>query len=189
MSMTGRRLGALGVAVVVVVIAASCGDPGSLGRESAGESTVGSTVESAPTAIRGTADSDVNVAVSPASVAYALAMLEPGTVGDAQTQLRNLLQIDDSAKFHASMNALQQALEARTPTEVQPGDDPGEITVRIANAAYLQQGYPFEPTYLAGVGANYGPVLNEVDFHSDPDGVARDINAFVADATTIASRS
>jgi serpin B len=55
--------------------------------------------------------------------------------------------------------------------------------MRIANAAYLQKGYPFEPAYLQAVGSNYGPVLNEVDFMADPDAVAHEINAFVADAT------
>jgi serpin B len=133
--------------------------------------------------VRTTSEPGDNVAVSPASVAFALAMVEPGAVGDAQTQLRSLLRIEDPAAFHASMNALQQNLETRLPTTFAPEDDPGEITVRIANAAYLQKGYPFEAAYLENVGSNYGPVLNEVDFSTDPDAVAHQINAFVADAT------
>ena len=133
--------------------------------------------------VRAVSDPGDNVAVSPASVAFALAMLEPGTVGDAQTQLRTLLRISDPAAFHASMNALEQDLESRLPSTFNPGDDPGEITLRIANAAYLQRGYPFEPAYLQAVGSNYGPVLNEVDFSADPDAVAHQINAFVAEAT------
>ena len=40
------------------------------------------------------------------SVAVALAMLEPGAVGDAQANLRRLLRVDDPAAFHSSMNAL-----------------------------------------------------------------------------------
>jgi serpin B len=133
--------------------------------------------------VRATSQPTDNVAISPASVAYALAMLEPGTVGAARTQLRSLLHIDDPTAFHTSMNALKQDLEARVPTTFAPGDDPGEVTMRIANAAYLQKGYPFEKAYLDSVGANYGPVLDEVDFPADPDAVAHAINAFVADAT------
>ena len=124
-----------------------------------------------------------NVTVSPMSVAIALAMLEPGASGDAKKQFRSLLRIDDPATFHASMNALAQALEARVPQVFSPGDNPGEVVVRIANAAYLQKGYPFEPAYLQTVGSNYGPVLNEVDFQPDPDAIAHEINAFVAQAT------
>jgi serpin B len=132
---------------------------------------------------RATSKPGDNVAVSPASVAFALAMLEPGAVGDAQTQLRTVLHIKDAGAFHAAMNALEQNLETRVPTASNPGEDPGEITMRIANAAYLQKGYPFEPAYLQAVGSNYGPVLNEVDFSPDPDAVAHQINAFVADST------
>ena len=135
------------------------------------------------TSVRATSQPGDNVTVSPASVAHALAMLEPGTVGLAQTQLRTLLRIEDPVAFHSSMNALQHDLEARAPTAFSPGDDPGEVLMRIANAAYLQLGYPFEPAYLQAIGSDYGPVLNEVDFSADPDAVAHAINAFVAEAT------
>lgn len=139
-------------------------------------------------AVRAEGDPEANLTVSPTSVAVALAMLEPGVTGDAATQLRQLLAIDDPAAFHASMNALEQDLEARIPDPVTDigGDaeqDPGEVAIRLANAAFLQQGYPFEPAYLDTIGANYGPVLNEVDFQPDPDAVAHAINAFVAGAT------
>ena len=110
-------------------------------------------------------------------------MVEPGAVGPAQQQMRTLLRIDDPASFHASMNALEQDLEARTPVDFGGDGDPGEATIDIANAAFLQQGYPFEPDYLDAVGSNYGPVLREVDFRPDPDSVAHEINDFVADAT------
>jgi serpin B len=128
-------------------------------------------------------DPAANATVSPASVAIALAMVEPGTVEAAQEQMRTLLRIDEPAAFHDSMNALEQDLEARTPGDFGEGDDPGEVTINIANAAFLQQGYPFEADYLDTVGANYGPVLREVDFMPDPDRVAHEINDFVADAT------
>jgi serpin B len=124
-----------------------------------------------------------NVIVSPASVAIALAMLEPGAVDDAQTQLRDLLRITDPDAFHSSMNALEQDLEARTPGDFGTDSDPGELTIGIANAAYLERDYPFEPAYLEAIGTNYGPVLEAVDFRTDPDAVAHEINRFVADAT------
>lgn len=140
-------------------------------------------------AMRAGDDSGANLTISPTSVAIALAMVEPGTTGDAATQLRDLLAIDgDPTAYHASMNALEQDLEARQPDPVESNvggqeQEPGEVTIRLANAAYLQKGYPFEPAYLETIGANYGPVLNEVDFPPDPDAVAHAINAFVADAT------
>jgi serpin B len=124
-----------------------------------------------------------NIAMSPASVAIALAMVEPGAVDLARDQIRAILRIDDPAAFHASMNALEQDLETRTPGSFGEGSDPGQVTVNVANAAFLQRGYPFQQAYLDAVGSNYGPVLREVDFAPDPDRVAHEINDFVADAT------
>ncbi len=126
---------------------------------------------------------DENLTLSPTSIAIALAMVEPGAVGDAQTQFRDVLHIDDPAAFHASMNALEQNLESRLPSDFGGDGDGGELTLRIANASYLQRGYPFEATYLDTIGSNYGPVLNEVDFRSNPDAVAHDINDWVSDQT------
>ncbi len=126
---------------------------------------------------------DVNVTVSQASLVVALAMLEPGTTGDAQTQLRELLGITDAQDFHAAMNALEQDLEARVADAYGEGGESGEVTMRIANAAYLQEGYPFEAAYLDAIGSNYGPVLTEVDFGPDPDAIAHQINDWVAENT------
>ncbi len=136
-------------------------------------------------AVRGPPDSDgLNVVVSPASVAIALAMLEPGAVDNGLDALHELLRIDDREAFHASMNALEQNLEARVPERAHnEGEDPGELTLSIANAAYFQAGYPFKQAYVDGVTSTYGPVLNEVDFSTDPDAIARRINDFVAAET------
>ncbi len=127
---------------------------------------------------------DGNVVVSPTSVAIALAMLEPGAVGDARQQLRAVLRIDDASAFHGSLSAVAQSLAGRSlaaPTF--PGEEAGELTARIASAAFLQQGYPVEAAYLATIGRHHGPVLREVDYEPDPDAVAREINRFVAEET------
>ena len=131
-----------------------------------------------------TAVAGSNVIVSPASVAIALAMMEPGAVGAARTQLRELLHIEDPTAFHASMSALEQRLEAREPAApIATDEEPGELVARIANGAFLQQGYPFEAAYLEAIGRSYGPVLRELDYEPDPDAAAHEINRFVADAT------
>lgn len=124
-----------------------------------------------------------NLTLSPTSIAIALAMVEPGAVGEAQTQFRDVLHIDDPAAFHGSMNALERDLENRVAPDYGEDSDGGELTLRIANAAYLQTGYPFEAAYLDTIGSNYGPVLNEVDFPANPDAVAHEINGWVADQT------
>jgi serpin B len=144
----------------------------------AGQATLGFGAELFAAMVDSSGD-DENVVVSPLSVAIALAMVEPGASGDAQQRLRELLRMEDPAAFHAAMNALEQSLEARAAGSAEDG----EVTVRVANAAYLQEGYPFRQDYLDAVGNHYGPVLNAVDFAPDPDAVAHEINRFVDDET------
>lgn len=124
-----------------------------------------------------------NVTLSPLSIAVALAMLEPGAADEARTQFQQVFHYDDSAAFHSSMNALEQSLENRELRDYGEDNDPGELTLRIANAAYLQEGYPFEETYLDTVGSNYGPVLSEVDFLQNTEGVRQEINGWVSEQT------
>lgn len=122
-----------------------------------------------------------NVVVSPASVAIALAMVEPGAVNGGRAALREVLRIDDPDAFHASMNALEQDLEARGPAPAHnEGEAAGELTLSVAKAAYLQIGYPFNQSYVDAVTTAYGAVLNGVDFSTHPDGVAHAINDYVA---------
>lgn len=131
-------------------------------------------------AVRG----DTNAIVSPASVAIALAMLEPGANGQGKTELDAALHVTDAAAFHASMTALRASLEsASTPAKQGNDYDPGELQIAIANATYLQGGYPIRPSYLADLGKYYGPGLKTVDFaHHGKEAVA-DINKFISDGT------
>jgi serpin B len=128
-----------------------------------------------------------NVVVSPTSIAVALGLLEPGSVDVARQQLRDLLRIDDPAAWHASMSALEQSLEARVaelPYADPSGDqDPGEIHVNVADAAFVRPGYPLRADYLDLIGTTYGAVLEELDFRADQAAAADRINGFVAAAT------
>lgn len=194
------------VVVLGALMAAACGDAGGVGEgvaevsllsgadriaaeASADPSVAGEAITAFGndlfSAVRALPASDgLNVVVSPASVAIALAMLEPGAVDNGLDALDELLRIDDREVFHASMSALEQNLEARGPERAHnEGEDPGELTLSIANAAYFQAGYPFKQAYVDGVTSTYGPVLNEVDFSTDPDAIARRINDFVAAET------
>lgn len=133
------------------------------------------------------ADSGTNVIVSPISIAAALGMLEPGANDEALRQLHELLRIDDPTAWHASMNALEQSIEARIaelPFEgADDEQDPGEFHANIANGAFIQPGYPFRGDYLDAIGSNYGAVIEELDFLADQAAAAERINAFIAEAT------
>lgn len=186
------------IALVASLVAAACG---SEVVESAGPNALDVADRSAPeadpklagdavsafgndifVAARGESPQE-NLTLSPLSIAVALAMLEPGAGEEALAQFQEVFHYDDSEAFHASMNALEQALESRQPTDYGEDSDPGELTLRIANAAYLQEGYPIKQTYLDVVGSNYGPVLNEVDFVADTEEVRQEINGWVSEQT------
>ncbi|MDH4277224.1 MAG: hypothetical protein OEW83_03975 [Acidimicrobiia bacterium] len=143
-----------------------------------------------------------NLSISPASLAVALAMTEPGAVDDGRAELQAVLGIDpaDPAAFHASMNALEQSLGSRTAIDLPPevmaeiaeeltGQEADEFArgtaemIRLVNAAYLQDGYPFEPDYLDTIARHYGATLNQIDFANDPDAAAAAIDAWVAAET------
>ena len=196
-----RHVRSLGLLSVASIAAAACGS-GDAGDSVPAAAAVDVPARAAPAADPALAGASVaafgdrlvaaaasakapgaNVVLSPLSVAVALGMVEPGTSGGATAQLHDLLGIADAAAWHASMNALEQSLEARTPDPVDPGlgegQAPGELILRVANAAFLRPGYPFRPAYLDAVGTNYGPVLEELDF-GDPEAAAGRINEFIA---------
>ncbi len=127
-------------------------------------------------------DPSTNIVVSPVSVAIALAMLEPGATGDAKSQLDAALHTDDPTAFHASMTALRRHLVSAKATPANVGDKPGDLQIAIANAAYMQAGYPIRPTYAEALSRYYGPLLRVVDFRQQ-QAVADAINAFVRDGT------
>lgn len=124
-----------------------------------------------------------NLTISPLSIAVAFAMLEPGADDSARDELASMLHVEDRDRFHASMNTLEQELENRVLRDFGEDSDPGELTIRLANAAYVQRAYPILADYLNTIGRNYGPALNEVDYRSDPNAVADEINDWVAEQT------
>jgi serpin B len=137
-------------------------------------------------ASRRLAEPGANVVVSPLSIAVALGMLEPGATGTAIQELLTVLHIDDPAQWRASMSALEQDLETRTPEGAATSDpehDPGEYTVAVSNAVFLKPGYPLEPDYLEVVATTFGPVIEELDFWPDIEAAADHVNAFVSDGT------
>jgi serpin B len=138
----------------------------------------------AATAARAPAGS--NVVISPLSIAFALGMVEPGASGDSVAQFGDLLRIDDPAVWRDSMSSLTQSLESRQPDPVAElagtEQDPGELVINLADAAFVQPGYAFVPDYLDLIGTKFGAVIEEVDF-TDAGGAAERINAFVAGET------
>lgn len=126
---------------------------------------------------------DENVLLSPYSIATALSMLFAGARGTTATEIADVLHVTvDSDVLHAARNEIDQLLVAAPPP---PGvDDTREpFTIRPANAAWGQGGYPFSPDYLEVLATYYGAGLRLTDFAADPAGATDTINQWVEDAT------
>ena len=122
------------------------------------------------------ADPGAGTVSSGYGAATALSLALAGTAGDTRSALANLLgvaAIDESA-VHAGMNALAQALEARS------NDD---LVLRTANRAFVRPGLALRDTYLDVAVGDYGAPVTEADFAGATDEVTRRVNAWVSART------
>ncbi len=129
---------------------------------------------------------DGNLIFSPYSVAGAFALAQVGARGDTEAEIAAVFHFPNGAALHTALSALDQDLSAPAPT---PQPDPSgtpqpdqSFQLRVANAAWGQQGYHFEQAYLDQLAEYYGAGLRTVDF-ADSAAAAREINRWVAEQT------
>ena len=132
--------------------------------------------------VLGDAEED-NFVISPYSISAALAMTRAGARGDTADALDDAMRyvLEDDA-LHTSFAALRAEMDARNDVELDEDEDE-EFILRVVNAAWGQEGYPFLEDYLETLEAHYGAGLREVDFGSDPEGAREEINDWVAEQT------
>jgi len=124
-----------------------------------------------------------NLIFSPTSIAIALAMARAGARGETAAQMDTVLRSAGADKLAAAMNALDAALATRSGTFNGPDGDPLDVTLRIANATFAQQGMPIEQSFLDALAARFGTGVRLVDYGADPEAARRLINAWVKHQT------
>lgn len=117
------------------------------------------------------AAADQNIVLSPVSIYEALGMLGEGARGTTGAEIARLLGSTDAARFDAQLAAW--AALTQSPN----------YTLRINNAAWVQDGFDILPTYLAALQARYGAEATNVDFMGNPAAVCATINQWVSDHT------
>jgi serpin B len=126
---------------------------------------------------------DDNLMISPYSIATALSMLYPGARGATAEEIADVLHLTvDDATLHAVRSHIETAL-ATPPPPMGSEDTREPFTVRPANSAWGQGGYPFLDEYLGILAENYGAGLRLLDYIGDPEGSRAIINGWVEDAT------
>ena len=123
-----------------------------------------------------------NYMISPYSIATALSMLHPGARGTTAEEISNVLNLDvDPATLYEARAFIDAAL-AEQPEPV-PDDDRAPFTIRPANSAWGQGGFPFNEAYLEVLATNFGAGMRVADFVADPAGSTETINSWVEDIT------
>jgi len=118
-------------------------------------------------------DSNVNVFVSPASVAIALAMTYNGAAADTQQAMAATLELQGMP-----LDEVNRAYAVLRTTLA--GADP-KVELHIANSLWARKGIAFRPDFIARNKEFYAAEVTALDF-SDPT-AAPTINAWVSDNT------
>lgn len=125
-----------------------------------------------------------NLVFSPYSVSLALAMTYAGARHDTAEQMAATLGFDfEDADLHRAFAALTADLIERGNQDADPEEGRDPSGLRIANALWGEQTYPFDEAFIDALAADYDAGLELVDFRTDPDQARNDINAWVAEQT------
>ena len=132
---------------------------------------------------RAAPDASGNLVVSPASIALALAMARAGARGETAAQMDAVLRAA-AADEHASwLNALEAALTSRSGTFKDAGGQDSKVTLRIANAPFVQRDLALEPAYLEALASRFGAGVRLVDYVAATEVARQAINGWVSDQT------
>ena len=124
-----------------------------------------------------------NAVFSPTSIALALGMARAGAKGDTAVQMDAVLHTTGWDALGSGLNSLSQALASRDATWQDFAGTEHSLALRIANAAYGQQGWTIEQPYLDAIASAFGVGLRLVDFIFHTADAIKAINAWVSDQT------
>ena len=135
----------------------------------------------------GLAGQDGNLALSPYSVAVALAMTANGAAGSTAEEMSQVLGLDiadlDLAAYNSGLGALTLAVEGLAGSWERQGDDPAVIALDSANALFGERATTWRPEFLDTLAASYGAGMNVVDWAGDPEAGRAAVNSWTADRT------
>ena len=117
-----------------------------------------------------------NLFFSPYSISTCLAMLYAGASGNTEQQMSQVLGFGTNQQQFASLFGQLQA-------EVEADQQTNAIDLNIANALWIQEGFPFLPAFLQTASNQYQANIGRADFISEAGEVTDEINNWVAQQT------
>lgn len=124
-----------------------------------------------------------NVALSPWSIATALAMTRVGARSETAAEMDRVLHVPAAGTYDQAMNALDQALRDRNRATSMGDDDPLVVDLSAANRLFAQAGLNLLPGFLDALAARYGAPVGEVDYKAETEAARHAINEWVAAET------
>ncbi len=123
---------------------------------------------------------DGNLIYSPYSISLALAMTYAGARGETESQMAQTLHFLSQNKLHSALDALDLELAKRGEAQ---SKDQTPLQLKIANAVWAEQTFPFLKDYLNILAQNYGAGIQLADFVHQSEPVRKDINGWVSKKT------
>ena len=117
---------------------------------------------------------DENVALSPYSVAVALAMTVNGAAGSTRSEMLDVLAADSTADLNSGLNSLTRHVEALADKKV---------ALDAANQLFGQQDVAWEPDFLDALARDYGAGMRTVDFIRATEAARAAVNRWTAART------
>lgn len=124
-----------------------------------------------------------NLALSPYSIAVALAMTQNGARGRTLTEMTSVLGDVQPERLNGGLNALTSYVESLAGTREKLDGKKAEIALRAANQLFGEQTMTFEQPFLDTLAREYGAGLRTVDFRGDPEGSRVAINDWTEEQT------
>jgi serpin B len=120
------------------------------------------------------ATADKNLALSPYSVAVALAMTVNGAAGTTRSEILDVLAADTTADLNSGLNPLTRHVESLADKKV---------ALDAANQLFGQQGVPWEQDFLDALARSYGAGMRTVDFVGATEAARAAVNRWTAART------
>jgi serpin B len=126
---------------------------------------------------------DGNLAVSPYSIAVALAMTANGAAGKTRQQMLDVLHIDSLATHNSGMAALTRALESLAGPVPLANGKTGEVDLASADQLFGDVLATFGRGFLTVLAKEYDAGMRTVDFRFHLEAARNAINRWTAEQT------
>ncbi|WP_203338673.1 serpin family protein [Nocardioides limicola] len=123
-----------------------------------------------------------NLALSPYSIAVALAMTGNGADGRTADEMYDVLGLDRDA-LNEGLNALTQLIDALAGDQTRADGSEAELELEVANALFGHHQTVWATDFLTTLGEYYGAGMRTVDWVGDTEGARQQVNEWTAERT------